>query len=132
VQHEEVVDFFETAILYYQRLPTYGWLSAAGIRPSNKTTTSLSAVQAALTKGYGALPYVGCSGPKYNTTAAGKGSLDAGYTQISEVWYNFHVYGRPQAGAWAPTNVTGFITTCAKTEGAIRYLERTPGSEWTA
>jgi ribonuclease T2 len=91
VQHEEVVQFFETAILYYRRLPTFGWLNAAGITPSNTTTYSIGQFQNALTKGYGALPYIGCSGPRYNETAAGKGSTDNGRTQISETWYYFHV-----------------------------------------
>jgi ribonuclease T2 len=91
VEHEEVVQFFETAILYYRRLPTFGWLNAADITPSNTTTYSLGQFQNALTKGYGALPYIGCSGPRYNETAAGKGSLDNGRTQISETWYYFHV-----------------------------------------
>lgn len=91
VEHSEIPEFYETAILYYQRLPTYGWLSQAGIRPSNSTTVSLSDLQDALTKAYGALPYIGCSGPKYNTTEAGMGKGDTGYTVLSEVWYNFHV-----------------------------------------
>jgi len=91
VQHQEVVEFFETAIMYYRRLPTFGFLNAAGIKPSNTTTYSLSAMQSALTRGYGAVPYIGCSGPRYNTTAAGAGSSDNGYTVVSEMWYYFHV-----------------------------------------
>lgn len=86
---EEVIDFLETALLYYRRLPTWGWLATVGIRPSNTTQYSLSDMQGALTRFYGAVPYVGCSGPRYNETAAGKGSLDNGRTQLSEVWYYF-------------------------------------------
>ena len=91
VQHQEVVDFFETAIQYYRRLPTWGWLATAGIKPSNSTTYSIGQFQTILTKSYGALPYIGCSGPRYNETAAGAGSTDNGRTVISEVWYYFHV-----------------------------------------
>lgn len=91
VEHEEIVQFFETAILYFRRLPTWGWLDQAGIKPSNTTTYSIGQFQNALTKGYGALPYIGCSGPRYNETAAGAGSSDNGRTQISEAWYYFHV-----------------------------------------
>jgi ribonuclease T2 len=91
VKNEELVQFYETAILYYRRLPTFGWLNAAGITPSNTTTYSIGQFQNALIKGYGALPYIGCSGPRYNETAAGKGSTDNGRTQISETWYYFHV-----------------------------------------
>lgn len=91
VEHQEIVQFFETAILYYRRLPTWGWLDQAGIKPSNTTTYSIGQFQNALTEGYGALPYIGCSGPRYNETAAGAGSTDNGRTQISEAWYYFHV-----------------------------------------
>lgn len=75
-----MVDFFETAVQYYENLPTYGWLSAAGIRPSNATdaTWSLTQLQEALTVGFGALPFIACAGPRFNATEAGKGSLDNG------------------------------------------------------
>jgi ribonuclease T2 len=71
--HPDVVDFFSTAVAYYENLPTYGWLSAANIRPSNTTTFTSGDIQDALTKGFGALRYIGCSGPKYNATTAGMG-----------------------------------------------------------
>lgn len=130
MQHEDLVDYYEAAILYYRRLPTYGWLSAANIRPSNATGVGydLSAMQNALYKGYGGLPYIGCSGPRYNTTAAGQGSMDNGRTELSEVWYNFYAYGRPQEGKWVPINATGSVSSCAKAAGAIKYYQRTPSS----
>lgn len=132
VQHSDVIDFFETAVLYYENLPTYGWLSAAGIRPSNTTTFSLSAMQAALTQGFGALPYIGCSGPRYNATSAGNGTMDNGYTQVSEVWYYNHVYGRVQRGQALPVNASvngGSVSNCAKAAGALHYYMRAPGSD---
>ncbi|KAL1310471.1 hypothetical protein AAFC00_000763 [Neodothiora populina] len=130
VEHEEVVDFFQTAIMYYRRLPTWDFLASAGIKPSNTTTYSLSSFQSALNKGYGALPYIGCSGPRYNETAAGANSTDSGRTVISEVWYYFHAYGRPQSGAWLPTNTTGSGSSCAKAPGALHYYQRSNGSVW--
>lgn len=132
MQHSDVIDFFETAVLYYENLPTYGWLSAAGIRPSNTTTFSLSAMQAALTQGFGALPYIGCSGPRYNATSAGNGTMDNGYTQVSEVWYYNHVYGRVQRGQALPVNASvngGSVSNCAKAAGALHYYMRAPGSD---
>lgn len=48
-------------------------------------------MQTALRRGYGAVPYLGCSGPRYNTTTAGRGSNDTGYTVLSETWYYFNV-----------------------------------------
>ena len=130
VPYSEIPDFFETAILYYRRLPTYDWLSAAQITPSNSTTYTLSAFQNALTTGYGALPFVGCSGPRFNATARGAGSADNGRTVVSEVWYYFHAAGRPQSGAWLPVNATGYLTSCAKTPGALTYPVPTNGSTW--
>nr|POE87395.1 ribonuclease trv [Quercus suber] len=125
VEHEDVVDFFQTVIRFYKNRPTWGWLSAKGIRPSNTTTYTLSNIQSALTKGYGVTPYVGCSGPRYNETVAGRNSTDNGRTQLSEVWYYLHVYGRPQDGQGVPVNVTGSPSSCAKAEGAVHYYERT-------
>jgi ribonuclease T2 len=132
VEHEDVVDFFETTVGYHNSLPTWGWLRAKNIQPSNTTTYSLSDIQSALTSGFGALPYIGCSGPRYNTTAAGSGSLDNGYTQISEVWYYYHVYGRVQKGQGLPVNASingGSVSSCAKTAGALKYPTRGIGSE---
>ncbi|KAH8884763.1 ribonuclease T2 family protein [Thozetella sp. PMI_491] len=131
-QHEEVVDFFETAITFFQYLPTWGWLSAKSIRPSNSTQYSLSDIQGALKKGFGAIPYVGCSGPRYNTTAAGKGSLDNGFTQLTEVWYYYHTFGRPQRGQGVPVDATinnASSSNCAKASKAIWYYQRAKGSE---
>lgn len=91
--------------LHYLKYPTFDWLSAAKIVPSNTTTYKLKQFQDALTTPSGGLPYVcsinyvrcyrtrltfstltqiGCSG---NKTADGR-------TVISEVWYYGHHIGR--------------------------------------
>ncbi|KAI0597876.1 ribonuclease T2 family protein [Biscogniauxia sp. FL1348] len=132
--HADVVDFFATVVDYYRDLPTWSWLAARGVVPSNATAYALSDVQKALrrTAAFGRLPYVGCSGPRYNETEAGRGSADAGYTVLSEVWYYYHVFGRVQRGRGLPVDadiVGGRVTNCATTPGAIRYYERTTGSE---
>ncbi|KAJ5051020.1 uncharacterized protein L3040_002885 [Drepanopeziza brunnea f. sp. 'multigermtubi'] len=131
-EHAEVVDYFQTAVAYYRNLPTYFWLSAKEIRPSNSTRYSLTDLQEALTEGFGALPYIACSGPRYNATAAGKGTTDNGYTVVSEVWYYYHVYGRVQENQGVPVNASingGSVSSCAKTKGALSYYLRTNGSE---
>lgn len=87
VEHEDVVDFFETAVAFYRGLPSWEWLARAGVTPSNSTGYTFSDVQAALARGHGAVPYVACAGERYNATEAGAGSLDDGYTQLSEIWY---------------------------------------------
>ncbi|KIW16179.1 hypothetical protein PV08_06230 [Exophiala spinifera] len=127
-QHEEVVDFFETAIKFYRRLPTYDWLASAKITPSNSTQYTLADIQSQLAKKYGATPYIGCSGPRYNTTAAGKNGTDSGRTVVSEVWYYSHVVGRPQDGNSIPVNATTPNSSCAKAKDALWYYEMTPGS----
>ena len=130
IEHEEVIDFFQTAIKYYERVPTYKWLEDAGITPSNKTQYSLKDIQGALTKAYGAQPYVGCSGTRYNATEAGEAanSTDSGRTVLSEVWYYSHVNGRPQEGNEAVVDAGSFNTTCAHAESAVWYYEPTPSS----
>ncbi|KAK0617811.1 ribonuclease T2 family protein [Bombardia bombarda] len=131
-EHEEVVDFFETAITYYQELPTWKWLAGCAIRPSNATSYTFSKIQRALTTNFGATPYIGCSGPRYNTTEAGKGSLDDGYTRLTEVWYYYHSYGRTQRGQAKKVGADingGRVTNCAKEKGAVWYYQRTKGSE---
>ena len=107
-------------------------MADSGIRPSNSTAYTLSDIQKALTKEYGFVPYVGCSGPRYNETAAGAGSSDNGRTQLSEMWYYYHVYGAPQRHdvQKVPADVVGgMLTTCTKAKNAIWYYKRAKGSE---
>jgi ribonuclease T2 len=113
--------------MYNSRLNTFKWLADHAIVPSNSTTYTLADFEEALSAEYGATPYVGCSGARYNETAAGKGSLDNGRTQVSEMWYYFHVNGRPQEGNSVALERTG-SSSCAKAEGAIHYYERANGS----
>ncbi|GAW12298.1 hypothetical protein ANO14919_016620 [Xylariales sp. No.14919] len=126
VRHEEVPDFFSTVIAYYQDLPTWRWLAEGGIEPSNKTAYSVSDIQGTLKSKFGKVPYVGCGGPRFNETEAGKGSSDNGYTVLSEMWYYFHVQGRVQRAQGVPVDATGSTTSCAKAPGAVWYYERTP------
>jgi ribonuclease T2 len=125
--HEEVSDFFSTVIAYYRQVPTWKWLAAASIVPSNTTAYSLSDIQGAIHDGFGKLPYVGCSGPRYNETAKGKGSKDNGFTVVSEMWYYYHVRGRVQRVDGVPVDANstgGSLSSCAKTPGALWYYER--------
>ncbi|KAF1810037.1 ribonuclease T2 [Eremomyces bilateralis CBS 781.70] len=130
-ENEDIIDFFESTIRYFKKQPTWEWLARWDITPSNSTTYSFAEIRDALASEYGAVPYVGCSGPKYNDTKAGRGSSDNGGTVFNEVWYFSHVFGKPQYGDYVPTDVGSFATTCAKTPGAIRYPSRTNGSEWS-
>ncbi|WFD04071.1 ribonuclease T2 [Malassezia obtusa] len=125
-KHQDVVEFFETAAMFYTRLPTYDWLKEAGIVPSNHTSYSLHDITSALEKKYGAKPYIGCSGPRRNETSGDK--HDEGRTVLSEVWYFSHVKGRPQEGHANHIDSTT-NSTCSSAHNAIKYYERTPKSE---
>ncbi|GAO16589.1 hypothetical protein UVI_02019730 [Ustilaginoidea virens] len=118
-QHSDLFDFFETVITWQRRLPTFRWLADAGIRPSNSTGYTVSEVQAALTE-------------RFNETEAGRGSADNGRTVLNEVWYYYHVRGTPQRAEGRKLDAAaagGRLTTCATAEGAVKYYERTEGSE---
>lgn len=128
-KHADLFEYFETTIAYYRSLPTWKWLSKACITPSNSTSYTLSNLQTALKKGYGEIPYIGCSGPRFNETAAGRGSLDAGKTQLSEVWYFSHVNGAPQRIDAKRVPAGGSVSNCAKSKNAVWYYERAKGSE---
>ncbi|CAI6271656.1 unnamed protein product [Periconia digitata] len=128
-EHEDVVDFFETVIRYYKRFPTFEWLEAAAILPSNSTTYSYADILEPLQEQTKAVPFIGCSGPRFNATAAGANSTDNGYTVLSEVWYYEHVYGRPQEMNTVPVDASAsYLTNCAKSAGGIWYYERSNGS----
>ncbi|TRX88472.1 hypothetical protein FHL15_010662 [Xylaria flabelliformis] len=128
VQHEEVIDFYSTVIAYYQNVPTWRWLSQGGITPSNTTAYAVADIQGAIKTQFGKVPYVGCSGPRYNETAPGKGSKDNGFTVLSEMWYYYHVNGRVQRVQGVPVDASGSVTNCAKAPGAVWYYERTAHS----
>ncbi|CAA9964407.1 ribonuclease T2 precursor [Pyrenophora teres f. maculata] len=129
-KHEEVVDFFATAIKYYRTFPTFDWLADADIVPDNSTTYSYTDIRDVLAEQHGGIPFLGCTGPRFNTTAAGRNSTDRGFTVLNEVWYYEHVYGRPQEGNTIPVDASAsYLTNCATTAGAILYPERSNGSE---
>ncbi|KAF2964271.1 hypothetical protein GQX73_g9287 [Xylaria multiplex] len=127
-RHEEVTDFFETVVAYYQDLPTWRWLAEGGIAPSNRTAYSVADIQGVLRARFGKTPYVGCGGPRFNETKAGEGSADNGFTVLAEMWYYYHARGRVQRVDGVPTDATGSTTSCAKAPGAVWYYERTPRS----
>lgn len=108
-QHEDVVNFFDTVTKAYLMFPTYKWLAAANITPSNSTTYDLSDIQNALQQASGAVPYLGCE----------NGAL-------SEVWYFNYVTGPVQNLNFTPTDSTS-QTTCPSS--GVYYYQRQPGSE---
>ncbi|KJX99514.1 ribonuclease t2 like protein [Zymoseptoria brevis] len=126
VEHEEFIDYVETAIRYQRQLPTWQWLAGHGILPSNSTGYTKSDLENALTEEYGAVPYLGCSGPRYNETDAGKAAKtnDTGRTVLGEVWYFRHVNGRPQDGHAVPVDSPS-VSGCTNATNALWYYEQT-------
>ncbi|KAB5566045.1 hypothetical protein GE09DRAFT_727435 [Coniochaeta sp. 2T2.1] len=80
-------------------------------------------------KGFGKTPYILCSGPAYNATAAGNGSMDSGKTILSELWYYHHVFGRVQRGQSLRVDADIALTNCAAVPGTVWYYERARSSE---
>ncbi|KAF2431450.1 ribonuclease T2 [Tothia fuscella] len=105
--HMELMQFFTTIYELYRRLPTFTFLSACGILPTNETTYTLETIETCLRAATGFVPHLGCSSDNY----------------LNEIWYYFHLRGRlgdRNAGTtgFQGTNST-FKSTCS-TEG-IRY-----------
>ncbi|KAF7305288.1 RNase Gf29 [Mycena chlorophos] len=58
----EAVAFYQTVVKLFQTLPTYEWLSDAGIVPSSSKTYTLSALNSAVESAWGFEPAFQCSG----------------------------------------------------------------------
>ncbi|KAL7931992.1 ribonuclease T2 [Trichoderma chlorosporum] len=106
---QEVGDFFTRTVSLFQSLPSYNWLAAAGIVPSNTATYTLAAIQAALTAQFGHNVIINC---------------DNG--ELNELWYQFNVQGSVQTGTFVPVDPVGSASTCPKT--GIKYLPKSGSS----
>ncbi|OCF39256.1 hypothetical protein I317_06925 [Kwoniella heveanensis CBS 569] len=109
-----LIDYYEAAIKGFVQYPTYEWLEAEGVVPSNETSYDIAGIQKILEERSGAAPYVGCSGPNKDI--------------LTEVWYNTHSLGRPQSGFLKPVDAIGRTTNC-NTASGVWYYTRSEGSE---
>ncbi|BGP12162.1 hypothetical protein JCM10213_004728 [Rhodosporidiobolus nylandii] len=108
-QYDEVVDYFERAVSLFKSLPTYDWLAADGIVPSETATYTLEQLQAVAKKHHSGFEiYWGCS----------DGAL-------SEAWYYFVTKGPIAGGKFIPAQMTG-SSSCPAT--GIRYLPKVQAS----
>ena len=106
---EEVPDFFQKTVSLFKSLPSYKWLSDAGITPSSSKTYSADDIQAALSKGHGGKKvYIGC-------TSAG---------ELDEIWYFYNVRGSLQTGEFVPADS---LTTSTCTGSSVKYLPKSGG-----
>ncbi len=89
--NENMVEFFKQVVSMYKALPSYQWLSEAGINPSNDVTYAKSDISAALNSQFGAEVYFGCDK---------NGALD-------EIWYYYHLQGHVIDGDYIPIDFIG-------------------------
>ena len=85
---EEVVDFFNKVVTLFKTLPSYTWLSNAGIVPSSTTTYTSADILSALQTPRGVTAVIQCE----NTN------------ELDEIWYFYDVTGSVQTGTFIPTN----------------------------
>lgn len=107
---EEVPQFFNRTVNLFKTLPSYEWLSDAGIVPSSSATYTTAQIQAALSKNHGGKEvHLGCQ----------RGALN-------EIWYFFNVRGSVQTGTFVPSDPIGSSSTCPST--GIKYLPKSSAS----
>ncbi|KAK0289059.1 Ribonuclease T2 precursor (RNase T2) [Friedmanniomyces endolithicus] len=106
---EEVPDFFNQTVNLFKSLPSYEWLSEAGIVPSTSATYTTAQIQAALSKNRGGHQvYLGCQS-----------------SALNEIWYFFNVQGSIQTGTFEASDLVGSKSTCPST--GIKYLPKGNG-----
>ncbi|GAA6024509.1 hypothetical protein JCM11491_006680, partial [Sporobolomyces phaffii] len=110
--YEELVDYFERTVSLFKTLPTYSWLSAAGIVPSTTKTYTLAQLQAVAKANFGYDAVWNCQ----------KGVLN-------EVWYGYNSQGPIAGGKLIPTGPIGGGSTCPAT--GIKYLPKGTASSGT-
>ena len=110
VPQQEVVDFFTKTVALFKTLPSYQFLSDAGITPSSSATYTSAEILAALNKPRGVDVAIQCA----NTN------------QLDEIWYFFDVAGSVQTGKFIPTNPDGSKSDCPAT--GIKYLPKSGSS----
>ena len=106
VAKQEAVDFFNKAVALFKTLPSYTWLSAAGIVPSSTATYTLAAIQSALTSNFGSAVTINCNSNH----------------ELDELWYHYNVQGSVQSGTFNPATPVGSGSTCPST--GIKYLPK--------
>lgn len=80
----------------FQGLPTYNWLSQAGITPSNSQTYALSDISSALSQQFGGDVTINCD--------------DNGV--LTGVQYHYNTQGGMASGNFVPTSAVGEGSNC--------------------
>ena len=87
----DAVEFFKQVTSMFENLPSYKWLSDAGIVPSNDVKYAKTDIAAALNAKFGAEVYFACD----------KNGA------INEIWYYYHLKGRVIDGDYQPIDFIG-------------------------
>ncbi|KAH9858319.1 ribonuclease T2 [Lenzites betulinus] len=93
----EAVAFFNTVVKLFKTLPTYDFLSAAGITPSSSKTYTLATITSALKAATGVTPALNCDG-----------------TSLNEIEWYFNVKGSLIDGTFVPIDAPS-KGSCAST-----------------
>ncbi|MCJ1454165.1 ribonuclease T2-like [Mycoblastus sanguinarius] len=109
VPQEEVVDFFQKVVDLFQTLPSYTWLSDAGIVPSSEDTYTSAEILAALKTPRGVTAVIQCEDTN----------------ELDEIWYFYDVQGSVQNGTFIPTNPDGSTSDCPAK--GVKYLPKSGG-----
>ncbi|KAL8280767.1 hypothetical protein RQP46_006771 [Phenoliferia psychrophenolica] len=109
---QEVVEFFQRAVSLFKSLPTYDWLSAAGIVPSTSATYTLAQLQQVANARFGQDAIWNCRSGELN-----------------EVWYGYTTQGTVTSGTFNPAGPDGTKSTCPST--GIKYLPKSGSTTTT-
>lgn len=107
---DEAVDFFNQAVALFKTLPSYTWLTAAGITPSTSKTYTLAQIQSALSAKHGQDVIINCDGDSLN-----------------ELWYQFNVQGSASGGKYVAAKPVGSGSTCPSS--GIQWVPKDGGSD---
>ncbi|KAG7911382.1 hypothetical protein KL906_000703 [Ogataea polymorpha] len=110
---KEVVDYFRKAVELFEGLPTYRWLEAAGITPSDSHTYTKQQIDEALRSRFGGEVYFKC---------------DSNHA-LNEVWYFHHLRGSIPHGKYVP--IDALISSNCPSFGIKFPLKKTPSTSTT-
>ncbi|KAF9454203.1 ribonuclease T2 [Macrolepiota fuliginosa MF-IS2] len=103
--------YIQTVVKLFQSLPTYTWLSNAGITPDTSTTYSLSTLTSAIKASWGHLPALDCSSGRLNGAS-----------------YYFNLIGSGIDGTFVPIDAP-YAGSCPSS--GITYYPKTSGTTTT-
>ncbi|KAJ5674126.1 hypothetical protein N7462_009565 [Penicillium macrosclerotiorum] len=112
IPQQDVVDYFDKSAELFRQLPSYEFLEAAGILPSQTQTYALEDIEDALERSHGAPVTVRCR-----------------HGLLNEIWYYYNVAGSLQTGKFVPAKPDGQVSNCPRK--GIRYPPKRSQNEPT-